>query len=112
MSSEYNFQSNCRTVVNLANSLSTYVQSEGRRPDLKIIDEVAKMPNSDADLAVDNGSDEEENISQTDNPTPNTFTQGGVLRMFKVICIHWSGTSPDTINVNRWKYFRKYVGTG
>ena len=62
MSTEYNFQLNCRTVVNLANSLSTYVQSEGRRPDLKVIDEVAKMPNSDADLAVDNGSDEEENM--------------------------------------------------
>ena len=60
--SEYNYQLNCRTVVNLANSLSTYVQSEGRRPDLKVIDEIAKMPNSDADVAVENGSDVEENM--------------------------------------------------
>jgi len=51
-----------RTVVNLANSLSTYVQSEGRRPDLKVIDEIAKMPNPDVDAAVEQGSDIEENM--------------------------------------------------
>ena len=42
--------------------MSTYVQSEGRRPDLKVIDEIAKIPNPDVDAAVEQGSDIEENM--------------------------------------------------
>ena len=48
--------------------------------------------------------------------TQSLRTDESIERMFQVIYItyyhHWSGTSPDTINVNRWKYFRNYVSTG
>ena len=54
-------QQNFRTVVNLANSLSVYVQSEGRRPDLKAIGDIAKAPKIDNELASESGSDVEEN---------------------------------------------------
>ena len=38
-----------RTVVDLANSLSTYIQSEGRRPDLKVLDDFPKSVNRSGD---------------------------------------------------------------
>ena len=38
-----------RTVVDLANSLSTYIQSEGRRPDLKVLDDIPKSVNRSGD---------------------------------------------------------------
>merc|ERR1712150_91890 len=49
-----------RTVVNLANSLSTYIQSEGRRPDLKVIEDIGKQPNIIPVADATNGMETEE----------------------------------------------------
>jgi len=49
-----------RTVVNLANSLSTYIQSEGRRPDLKVIEDIGKQPNIIPAADATNGMETEE----------------------------------------------------
>jgi hypothetical protein len=57
-----------RTVINLANSLSTYVQSEGRRPDLKVIEDIGKQPNTIPMTDATNGVDTEENKKSHDVP--------------------------------------------
>ena len=64
-------------MINLANSLSTYVQSEGRRPDLKVIDDIAKQPNiipvtgatNEVDTEENKKSHEVPNLHPTDNNT-------------------------------------------
>lgn len=62
-----------RTVIHLANSLSTYVQSEGRRPDLKVIDDIVKSPNSDISTDSESGTDTEE--PKQSHVVPNTQLQ-------------------------------------
>lgn len=62
-----------RTVIHLANSLSTYVQSEGRRPDLKVIDDIVKSPNSDMAMDSESGTDTEED--KKSHFVPNTQLQ-------------------------------------
>jgi len=62
-----------RTVIHLANSLSNYVQSEGRRPDLKVIDDIVKSPNSDISTDSESGSDTEE--PKQSHIVPNTQLQ-------------------------------------
>ena len=71
---------NFRTVVDLANSLGTYVQSEGRRPDLKVIEDIQKPLTSPPVDVADNkamGSHDVPNMLYTDRK-PNV-TEGSIV---------------------------------